>query len=373
MQKTLILIDEPYEFDHRVLEVIKNSKNPEIINCKEIKINSNISLNFPLLLELFFVFFASFYFWIILYYNYNIKPFGLFKGLKKSLYDYQKSKLVAKKILREYNKSEIITIHANDLFCGLVGKCLAKELESDLIYDAHEVEFHRNRKNSFFRVSLDIFLEKQVLKKAKKVIVVNLAIKKLYMHLYNIKEYKIKIVTNNHFKMYLGFALENYFKDNDEVKIIYVGAATNNRMLENLDKEIKKRKIYVNAFFLNKIPSFINDDNWIIGEKEYLGSLLNLCKYNKTVMWCCAENICLSYQFGLSNKFFQAIALGIPVIVSENTYLSLIVTKYNLGFIYDGRNFDIIINRIKNEYEYKKLLDSIYIFQKKVLNEEVIL
>ena len=50
-------------------------------------------------------------------------------------------------------------------------------------------------------------------------------------------------------------------------------------------------------------------------------------------MWASTENICLSYRLSLGNKFFQAMALGIPLLLQE-TYLADIVIKYKLGYVY---------------------------------------
>ena len=362
----LILVDEPYQTDYRVLFSIKNYENPIIINCNEVKVNSRLnilqtSINFFITLSMFITY------WKVLYIKYKLKPKGFFSGLKKSIYFDIKSRLIAKEILKEHKT--IYQIHAHDMFCGLVAKELKNHLNVPLVYDAHEVEFHRNRKNGLLRVVYDILLEKEIVKTAQQVIVVNQPIKKLYMDLYNIPESKISIVDNNHFTPHMGYALNHFCTEPREVIVTYVGGGIFGRKLEDLAREVSKADVEVYGFFLANTPKVANEQNWHLGSKDYLPELLDLSSKTHLVMWCCTEDVCLSYRLSLPNKFFQAIAIGIPVIAYKGTYLADIVAKYDLGYIYDDDNFQVIIKQLKNRKKYYALLESIALFQQKLFND----
>ncbi len=70
-------------------------------------------------------------------------------------------------------------------------------------------------------------------------------------------------------------------------------------------------------------------------------------------MWCCLNAQALSYKLALPNKFFQALAVGIPVIASSGTYLADLVNRYELGFVvHDGTDFADLARRVRSpEYE----------------------
>jgi glycosyltransferase involved in cell wall biosynthesis len=373
LKDTIILTDEPTQKDHRVLKTIKLYDKPIIIDCRKIDILKYSKLKtvfFEIILLIKSLLF-SFYYWKILYIKYKIKPKGFLAGLKKSIYFHIKSKQVSSSIQKQYQMKEIQSIYTNDLFCGTIGNKLYQQYNTPYIYDAHEVEFHRNRKNGFLRVTYDILLEKEVIQKAQKIIVVNKPIKELYMDIYHIPENKISIVDNNHFTPYLGYALKHFSPTIQEVAITYVGGGILGRKLEALAQEANKLNINIYSYFLVDPPKLISEYNWYLGSKDYLKELLELCTKTHLAMWSCTEDICLSYRLSLPNKFFQAMAIGIPVIAYKGTYLSEIVKKYNLGYIYDDTNFHLIIEKLKNNKEYYNLLESIAIFQEKLFIDKL--
>jgi glycosyltransferase involved in cell wall biosynthesis len=255
--------------------------------------------------------------------------------------------------------------------CGVVGRELSKQFDIDLIYDAHELEFHRNRKNSFTRVAFDMLLEKSVIKAAAEIIVVNKPIKTVYMDLYHIDNSKISIVNNNHFTPYIGYAKQIFSPQIKESVIVYVGGSSRGRKLESLADDSYQLGVNVYCFFLGNVPRFAEQNNWIIGSKDYLDELLELVKHKHLAMWCCTDDICLSYRLSLPNKFFQAMSIGIPVIAYEGSYLADIVNEHKLGYIYDGNNFSEIVESLKNVEKYLLVLNAIETFQEKLFVERM--
>jgi glycosyltransferase involved in cell wall biosynthesis len=65
-------------------------------------------------------------------------------------------------------------------------------------------------------------------------------------------------------------------------------------------------------------------------------------------MWCCVDDVCLSYRLSLPNKFFQALSVGIPVVATYGSYLAEIVEKYQLGFVFNGTNLSVIVEQMKS-------------------------
>lgn len=371
MEKTIILIDEPLEIDRRVLEVIKNYDDPIIEDCsgrdgfKLSQIFYNIDILFHAALL------APFY-WLKLYKNYGLKSKNLLAGIKASLRIYSTAQRQYIILRDKYKNAEISTIYANDLRCGIIGIYLAKHLNVELIYDAHELEFHRNRAKSILRVVFDIIIEKKVTSAASEVIVVNKPILEAYRNIYKIPQSKISIVNNVFFTPYPGYALENFSKKKD-VAITYVGAGIRGRKLDNLTHDTAEIDIKLYGFFLSDVPKIALEPEWIIGSKDYLPELLELVKTSHLAMWACTDDVCLSYRLSLGNKFFQAMAVGIPVIASEGTYLAEITEEYNLGYIYNGSNLEEIICEMKDSESYEKLLQSIVNFQIKLFEEKIVL
>jgi len=370
MNKRLIFIDEPMDRDVRVISVINKYENCQLIDCSKYKTKIALRLQiYQYILYFIPLLFLSPFYWFQLNRKHQLKPKGIFSGFNKSIQIHIKSKIIVEDIIKQNKINNISGVHANDMFCGLVAKELKNHLNIPLVYDAHEVEFHRNRKNGLLRVVYDILLEKEIVKTAQQVIVVNQPIKKLYMDIYNIPESKIFIVDNNHFTPYMGYALNHFSNEPREVIVTYVGGGIFGRKLEDLAREASKTDVEVYGFFLANTPKVANEQNWHLGSKDYLPELLDLSSKTHLVMWCCTEDVCLSYRLSLPNKFFQAIAIGIPVIAYKGTYLADIVAKYDLGYIYDDDNFQVIIKQLKNRKKYYALLESIALFQQKLFND----
>lgn len=213
--------------------------------------------------------------------------------------------------------------------------------------------------------------KKKILKQASKLIVVNKPTVEVYRYIYNFKNKNIEIINNNHFLPHIDHTIKNFSRDINRSAILYVGGGINGRKLEDLYFYSKAENIKVYNFFLNSTPTLKPYNNWILGSKEYLPEILELSIKNHLVLWCCTENICLSYKLALPNKLYQAIAIGIPIIAYKETYLANIVKEYNIGYIYNDNNFKEIINELKNKEKYFTLLQSVSVFQKKLFIDKL--
>lgn len=371
--KVLVLIDEPIEYDQRVQSILIHYPNALVFNYKKLSVKSiNLSLLFiislPLLLES--LIYAPIC-WIKIFKKYKYYPRGFFTGVLKTFklnYRIQQTVLYMKK-----NYQDINLIYCNDLTCGLLGMKLANEFQCEYIYDAHEISLHRNRVNSFIRVACDYIIEKKIVKNCKKLVLVNQPTINVYTNMYNIPKSKVTIINNNHFAPYFKYAFSRFRSTITNAAIVYIGGGTNGRKLESLAEDAKKTKIDIYGFFMTENPKIAYQYNWILGSKDYLDDFLKLITEKRLVMWCCTEDLCLSYRLSLPNKFFQAMAVGIPVIAYKDSYLADIVTQYNLGYIYDDKNFIHIINEMEDTERYYALLKSIAKFQDKLFIEKLVL
>lgn len=354
--RVLILVDEEIENDKRVLSVIASYDRPKIINCKKDVNLLNSRLGYYRILlniisalgRLFKIFFKSFDIWVKSFVFCNQYNKKLFAGTAVSFRSYIKALNNASLIMQ--NLEDIDLIYCNDLFCGIVAHKISKNFNINFIYDAHEVEFNRNRKNSWLRSVLDIIFEKEIILNAEKVFVVNSKIAQIYKIIYKSCKDKIFIKSNNHFNILnIDVHVKNSGSSSLSPIIIYIGGGIYGRKLETLAIESKKYLVPVYGFFIYEIPKLAIEYNWFIGNKCYENDLIDLVASRRCIMWCCLDDVCLSYNLSLPNKFFQAIAVGIPVIVSSDTYLAEIVDKYQLGFIYNQKNFQEFLDAFNSD------------------------
>lgn len=345
----IALVDEEIKHDQRVLTSLKTYRNVQVINCRYLhEVNGFQSVNayIKAIFSLVFGFIKGYWF------SNNLRRFygsgfnSFTGGVSASL----KNILRAHKIVDELQlqAESVALIHAHDLFCGVIGAELARRNGARLIYDAHEVEFHRNRKNSLLRSAFDWSVEKHVIQAADEIRVVNSRIADLYRLVYPGIDSRLRVVSNDHF---LPHSVDiEAISDSDHASIVYVGQGVKGRQLEQLASITKDSELSVHAFFIGEVPELAINAGWIIGSRDYEDNLVALSRSQRCMIWCCVENVCLSYQLALPNKFFQALAVGMPVIVSKNTYLSEIVQKYKLGIVFDELNSNFILNKIKSEH-----------------------
>jgi len=344
----IALVDEDIKHDQRVLTSLKTYRNVQVINCRYLREVNGFQSVIAYIKVIFFLVFGFVKgFWL----SRNIRQFYRFRfnSFAGRLITSLRNTLRAYKIVVEPNSKpdDIVLIHAHDLYCGVIGAKLAKRLGAKFIYDAHEVEFHRNRKNSWLRSVFDWSVERHVIQAADEIRVVNARIADLYRLAYPGIDSRLRVVSNDHF---LPHSVDiEAISDSEHASIVYVGQGVKGRQLEQFASITKDSELSVHSFFIGEVPELAIDAGWIIGPRDYEDSLVALSKSQRCMMWCCVENLCLSYQLALPNKFFQALAVGMPVIVSKNTYLSEIVQKYKLGIVFDDHNSNLILNKIKSE------------------------
>lgn len=345
--RVLVLVSEEVEHDKRVLASLADHPSVEIVDVAKGDVaHPPVSL-LACLRAMLMVLIAvpnGLRLWALLSRQYALGPENLFAGCSVSLRSFVRALCVASTL--RYRLNGVGLIHAHDLFCGIVGLELARCSGAALLYDAHEVEFHRNRRNSWLRTAFDVVVEKAVIDRAHEVRVVNAPIATLYERVHHLAPERIRVVPNDHFvsRCPQGAVAG---PGPDQPALVYVGAGVRGRQLEQLAAGAKRLGVPVHAFFIGEVPDLAISAGWVLGPRDYESALVSLVASRRCAMWCCVDDVCLSYRLALPNKFFQGLAVGIPVVAAEGTYLADLVTTHHLGFIFDGHNFASIVTGIQ--------------------------
>lgn len=344
----IVLIDEDFERDCRVLASIKEYADVQVIDCRTLQGGAGgvpLRIYFKALKALIVALANGFFLWHRLRWRYGLTHDSFENGIRSSWNSFLRAHRVADELRLQIKGVGLI--HAHDLYCGVIGAELARSNGARLIYDAHEVEFHRNRKNSWLRFGFDWSIEKRVIESAHEVRVVNAPIAELYRSVYRGVDGRLRVVLNDHFPVH-PIQAEN-IPASGSPKIVYVGGGTKGRQLEKLALVAADSRIPVHAFFIGEIPAFALEVGWATGGKDYEDELISLATSQRCMMWCCVEHVCLSYRLSLPNKFFQALAVGMPIVVSAGGYLEKLVYRHEIGAVFDGNNFNKIVEQIESD------------------------
>lgn len=303
----------------------------------------------------------------IIYKDLPAYKYGFFSGFIACffwLYSIEKLFINIKKTV-DFRSAKII--HANDLYCGVLARKISFISSAEVIYDAHELEIHRNRRVGVARLVAESGLEQLVINNSSEVRVVNAVIGRVMSKWYKIS-CSLNIVNNDLYDHKIIRCSVVLFRPT----ILYVGKGVSGRMLEYLDTDECYNRFDIKCFLLGStLPSNIGANDWFVSkETEYEKSLIISANKARNVMWCCLENKSLSYRLATPNKFFQGISICSPIIAYKGTYLAEIVSYYHIGAVFDGGNFDLIYNSVMSD-EFEQWVDNIIVFRKR-LREGVI-
>jgi glycosyltransferase involved in cell wall biosynthesis len=274
----------------------------------------------------------------------------------------------ARNILSYSEHSNCSKFYANDLYCGIAAWRVAPE-GALMVYDSHELQIHRNRRAGWIRVLVEAGLERIVLDKASEVHVVNYNFRDLLLQIHGTLP-NVIVQYNDFYEHYPIIPPSPA----GGITLVYIGKGLRGRLLEKLDKPVSELGVSVHVFSLGALlPKELNGAHWHFGSDSYESELLSLVRSQRCLMWCCNETFCLSYIHGLSNKFFQALAVGSPIIAMRGTYQALLVEEYGLGAVYFGNDDLDRILVLADGPEFAVWCANIEKFRSKVRSREIVI
>lgn len=272
-------------------------------------------------------------------------------------------------------KSDIY--HANDLNTLPVGFFLAKFRRAKLVYDSHELYVEQYSNTSIFYKKLLSFIEKIYIRKADAVITVNDSIAEILS-----ERYKIPMpITMMNCPIYQS--PQKKFLRNDIKKIIYLGRYTEDRGIEELIlsmKHVEKAKLYLRGFgphenYLRALA--LNND---LNEKVIFLEPVEMTKMVDSLEGFDIgivpyKPVSLNNKLASPNKIFEYMMAGLPIAASDSPELRKIVTKNNVGVLFDPSDPKDIADKInylvENDKTLKEMRDNALRVAKSEYNWEV--
>jgi glycosyltransferase involved in cell wall biosynthesis len=275
--------------------------------------------------------------------NRSVERFKLFfdKLNKNSLISILKYFEFIVKVFTFYKGKKVKVVNCHSLFVLPVGYLL-KLVDSKiwLIYDAHELESEKAGLNKISK-AISSSLEKFLIKKVDKLIVVSPSIGKWYESKYGVSN--VVVIRNtpeaSNSKVRNSVFNEKFQISKDSMIFIYQGVVNKGRGIElliNVFSEIAADKHLVIMGY-GPLVDFVKEAERNSSNIHFLVAVLPSEIFYYTsgadVGLSIIENISLSYYYCLPNKLFEYLHSGLPVIVSDFPDMSAIINEYNCGWI----------------------------------------
>lgn len=361
MQLACVVVDEPIVHDHRVLSALAASDRVYVVNLASVRRDRDLWDSLAALTLMLRGLCAG----LVVFRKLRTvlkgtRRYPLFAGLVATFKWCQAVQAVG--------IEKASCLHAHDLYPATAAVRAALPHER-VIYDSHEIQFHRNRKTGWLRILIEAGLERMVLKRADELRVVSHAIARLMGELYGMLPPTCVVYNDFYAHHDLPAPLPHA-----PLALVYVGKGLSGRMLEALDLPPQDLGAELFIYPLGAaLPPHISGEHWHFGPEEYEPHLLELVRSRRCLMWCCHENHCLSYSYALPNKFFQALAVGMPVVALRGTYLAKIVEEHGLGPVYEDGETPKALLEIARGPLFEKWRSNILCFREHVRNGSVVI
>jgi glycosyltransferase involved in cell wall biosynthesis len=249
-------------------------------------------------------------------------------------------------LLREFNRVKHVrnaiiaqkpdVIHANDLNTLTAACQAAKKLGCKVVYDSHEICVENHNMKGIYK-KLNALCEKVFIKRIDKMVCVSHAAADYFQEKYDIE--KPMVITNcslkseqfisdeknegfeilNHGQYYAGRGYDiiveaaELLKSHPEIKIALRGYGA-------LEEQLRSR------------AEEIGGENIIFYQPVHVSELISSAS-RSMVGVAITEDVCLNFKLSVSNKIFEYVSAGLPVIMSdipEHRYLN---GKYRFGIV----------------------------------------
>lgn len=253
-------------------------------------------------------------------------------------------------------------IHAND-FDVLFIVFLSRYTKARIVYDAHEI-YSKNAFINKVKVLSGIiqFIEKKIINRVDSFITVSNAAKNYYLS----KGYKKEpiVITNAPIKE----NIKNKNNGRNNFEVVYQGQLVSNRGYEEfLDAgryiNGKNIKLIIRGFGhlenkLKELKSKTNIKNVDIEDPVEISQLVKAMS-NSDVGVVLTKPTSINFEYTVSNKIFECLHAGLPVILSpvkEHIYLN---NKYNFGIVLDEVKPELIAKEILKLNDNKDLYNKL--------------
>lgn len=285
------------------------------------------------------------------------------KTVRKNLRFFEKAFLYVSyfyKALAEIKRFSAETIHCHDLNTLPIGFCSRLFLGKRFIYDSHEFWLDQNPyiKPGIVKKFLVKTTEKLLIRKASAVITVSESIADELAEMYKISrpivvrnckfnpidsqsdlKAKLHLGDSNYLAVYTGLitggrGLEDFVEVLPQfptLNLVAVGPSTEpykSQLIErSIELKVANRLFLVDPVLPNEVPGLIQGADFAFVP---------------------ARNTCRSYYLSLSNKFFEGVSAGLPLLTSDFPEFKFLVEKYKLGVTYSPEVKNSIVESISN-------------------------
>lgn len=244
-----------------------------------------------------------------------------------------------KRFVEEVEKVNPDLVHSNDFDTLSAGYQASKKCNAKLVYDSHEVATGSILAEKYKLVKTYIkFREGRIIRKAYKVISVSNAAADYIANLYHIE--RPVVITN----CPPYYHLSESRSSNHRFEILYQGIMSTGRGYEEFIRAIN----YSDEKITYVVRGYgeIKDELMLLSKKECvedrvffldpveISELIPIAS-TSSVGVVLTKPVCTNYNMTVSNKFFEYIQAGLPVILSNVPEHVFLNNKYSVGIVID--------------------------------------
>jgi glycosyltransferase involved in cell wall biosynthesis len=315
-----------------------------------------------------------------------LSPKWFFLWLMKKVVDYCKYEIFSELFAEIISSVSPELIHAHDLICLPAAHAAADKCGAKVVYDAHELEMHRNPPLPLLRRLWVGYIEKKFSQKSAAVITVGERVKRVLSS--HIGRNDIDVIFNAPVRNSSPSSVRKDLVLNDDVPlIIYVGKVTQGRGVGDVLSLLPK---IPGVYFAAIGPT----DSKTEAALRVLANRLDVSDrfrilppvpHDQVVSYISGatlgiisvEPVTLSYRYCMPNKLFELAFAGVPIFSNELDDVRDFVNNLAIGVVFDFSKTQqlpseiqrMIINRnsFSLSLEKREILESVYSWDSQAL------
>ena len=235
-------------------------------------------------------------------------------------------------------------VHACDFDTAYISNRLARKYKKIFIYDIYDYYIDCHNLGPLNKI-----VEKLDVKTINRADIVLICTEKRIEQINKANPKKVVVIHNS---PQINIKPKNNYKE-DKVKICYVGILQEDRLLSEIGdiiKENKKLELHIGGFGLyeDKFKKLAeeNDNIFFYGSMKYedVLKLENECD----ILFATYSPKIKNHKYSAPNKVYEAMALGKPIIVCNDTGIDELVKRLKIGKLinYDAKEFEKAVSNI---------------------------